>query len=128
MEKVLREHFARLVAGDEKAVMELVAEDFVQEWPQSGELVRGRQACLNVIGNYPGGPPQIKVGRISGEGDHWVVESTTTYPGGDVYHMMSAIELEDGLLIHEVDYFGPEFPAPEWRQRWVEPIEAPDAG
>ena len=128
MEEFIRDHLAKIVAGDEQAMLGTVAEDFVQEWPQTGEMVRGRQACMNVMANYPGGPPQIEMGRISGEGDHWVVESTTTYPGGDVYHVMTAIEFRDGLLVRQTDYFGPEFPAPEWRQQWVEPIEPADRG
>ena len=122
METLIREFSAKLEAGDKTAMMHMMAEDFVQEWPQSGERVTGRQGCLNVMTNYPGGMPQIKLGRISGEGDHWVVESTTTYPGGEVYFVVSLIETRDGLFVRQVDYFGPEFPAPEWREQWVEPI------
>lgn len=122
METLIRDYFAKLETGDEAAMMHMMAEDFVQEWPQSGERVRGRQGCLNVMANYPGGMPQVKLGRISGEGDHWVVESTTTYPGGEVYFVVSVVEMRDGLFARQVDYFGPEFPAPDWRKQWVEPI------
>ena len=120
--EVIREHFQDLIAGDEETVTALIDDGFVQEWPQSGEQVRGRQACLNVIRNYPGGPPRIELGRITGEGDHWVVEATSRYPDGNDYHVVSVIELRDGLFVRQTDYFGPSYPAPEWRKRWVEPI------
>ena len=121
-QEIIAGHFSDLAAGDESAIMAFVHEDFVQEWPQSGEQVRGRQACLNVVRNYPGGPPRIELGRITGEGDHWVVEATSRYPDGTDYHMVAILELRDGKLSRETDYFGPTYPAPAWRQEWVEPI------
>lgn len=120
--EAVRQHYQALLAGDEEAFAAFVHDDFVQEWPQSGERVRGATACLNVIRNYPGGPPQIELGRISGEGDHWVVEGSSRYPDGTDYHLVAVIEFKDGKAIHEVDYFGPAYPAPEWRKQWVEQI------
>ena len=120
----VRAHYEGLLAGDEAAYTALVHEDFVQEWPQSGERVRGKQACLNIARNYPGGTPQMTLGRISGEGDHWVMEGTSRYPDGNDYHIVSVFELRDGMIARETDYFGPTYPAPEWRSQWVEMIEA----
>ena len=65
----IREHYDGLLAGDEAAYAAMVHEDFMQDWPQSGERVRGKAACLNIARNYPGGPPQVIMKRISGEGD-----------------------------------------------------------
>ncbi len=121
----IREHYNGLLAGDEAAYTALVHEDFVQDWPQSGERVRGKTACLNIARNYPGGTPQIRLGRISGADDHWVVEGTSRYPDGTDWHMVAVLELRDGLIARETDYFGPAYPAPEWRSQWVEPLVAP---
>lgn len=120
--ELIEEHYERLLAGDESAYTALVHEDFVQEWPQTGERVRGKEACLNIARNYPGGPPQIQLGQISGEGDHWVVEAMSRYPDGTDYHVVAILELRDGKVAHETDYFGPSYPAPDWRRQWVEPI------
>ena len=120
--KLLEEHYQGLLAGDESAYTTLVHEDLVQEWPQTGERIRGKEACLNIARNYPGGPPEIHLGRISGEGDHWVVEATSRYPDGNEYHIVAVLELRDGRIARETDYFGPAYPAPEWRQQWVESI------
>src|SRR3972149_7767249 len=118
--ELIRRHYADLLAGDETAFSALVHEDFVQEWPQSGERVRGKEACLNIARNYPGGPPRIQLGRISGEGDHWVVEATARYPDGVDYHVVAIFELRDGKVARETDYFGPAYPAPERRRQWGE--------
>ena len=118
----IAEHYQGLIAGDEAAYTALVHEDFVQEWPQTGERVRGKAACLNIARNYPGGPPQMTMDRVSGEGDHWVVEATSRYPDGTDYRVVAVLELRDGKAVRETDYFGPSYPAPEWRRQWVEPI------
>ena len=123
MAALIEQHFAGLIAGDEPAYTALVHEDFVQEWPQSGERVRGKEACLNIARNYPGGPPELKLGRITGGGDHWVVQAVSRYPDGTDYHVVAILELRDGKVAHETDYFGPTYPAPEWRRQWVEPLE-----
>lgn len=122
MAELIEQHFAGLIAGDEQAYAALVHEDFVQDWPQTGERVRGKQACLNIARNYPGGPPQVKLGLITGEGDHWVAQAVSRYPDGIDYHMVAILELRDGKVARETDYFGPTYPAPEWRRQWVEPL------
>ena len=119
---LVQEHFESMLSGDEAAYTALVHPDLVQEWPQTGERVRGKEACLAIARNYPGGPPQISLGEVSGEGDHWVVQGTSRYPDGTEYHIVAVLELRDGKIFRETDYFGPSFPAPEWRRQWVERI------
>ena len=121
---LIQRHFRDLVAGDEAAVAALVHEDLIQDWPQTGERLRGRQACLNVVQSYPGGPPRFEISRISGEGDHWVVEGRIHYSDGSVYYAVWILEFRDGQIAREVDYFGPAYPAPAWRSQWVGSIEA----
>ena len=120
----IREHYEGLLAGDEAAYRPSSTRTSCRNGRRSGERVRGKQACLNIARNYPGGTPQIRLGRISGAGDHWVVEGTSRYPDGTDYHMVAVLELRDGLIARETDYFGPAYPAPEWRSQWVEPLVA----
>jgi ketosteroid isomerase-like protein len=118
----IEQHFQAALAGDETAFSAFLDDTFVQDWPQSGERVRGKQACLNIVRNYPGGPPRMELARISGEGDHWVVEGRGSYPDGSDYHLVAILEFRDGKVVHEIDYFGPAYPAPAWRKEWVEAI------
>ena len=121
--ELIEEHFEGLAAGDEAAYTELVHEDFVQEWPQTGERVRGKEACLNIARNYPGGPPQMTFGSVTGEGDHWAVRAMSRYPDGTDYHVVSLLELRDGKVARQTDFFAPMYPAPEWRRQWVEALD-----
>ena len=66
--------------------------------------IRGAQACLAVAQAYPGGMPVMDVGRITGEGDHWVVQGTIRYPDGSDYHVATILEFADGKVRRQTDY------------------------
>ena len=110
--------FAALEAGDFEAATAEISEDFVQEWPQSGERITGREHCTVVWRNYPGGMPVMKIRTIRGSGDLWTVESSIEYSAGRSL-AVSLLEFRDGRLSREVDYFAEPFPAPAWRSAWV---------
>ena len=44
---------------------ELLAEDYLEEYPQSGETVRGRDNLIAIIQNYPGLDPDAPLGDVS---------------------------------------------------------------
>ena len=108
--------------GDYETATQAMADDAVVEWPQSGERIVGRDACLTVYRNYPGGPPTYRLQRISGEGDHFVAEAIADY-AGEKTHAISIIELRDGKIVKQTDYWANPFDAPAWREQWVQRME-----
>ena len=111
--------FAAIQAGDYQVLQEVLTADAITRWPQSSERITGAMACVRVYENYPGGPPSYRVERISGSGDVWVAELIGDY-GDERWHMISLIEFEGPRIARMTDYFGPGFPAPEWRADMVE--------
>ena len=109
-----------MLKGDFDTATESLAEDAVVEWPQSGERITGRQACLNVYRNYPSGPPKYELRRITGGPDVFTVEARGDYSGTSVF-MTSIIEFRDGKIQKQTDYFADAFEAPSWRAQWVDP-------
>ena len=104
---------------------ELATEDFVEEWPQSGERIRGRDNAKAINDNYPemtGTTPRLSFSRLTGEGSHWVVEGSIDYGDGIPVSYVGIAELRDGKLAHITEYFGNPFEAPAWRSQWVEKI------
>ena len=64
---------------------ELGSEKMVQEWPQSGERIRGRENILAVNQHYEGATgtaPSLTLRRIVRPGDAWIVEGTIDYGDG----------------------------------------------
>lgn len=96
--------------------------DYVMEMPQSNERIRGRDAMRAMQEAYPT-PPGVRLRRVHGSGRTWVVEGVNDYDG-DVWNVVLIWELdEDGQILRDTRYYGQRSAAPEWRSRWVEPIE-----
>ena len=96
----------------------LLHDEFVQEWPQSGERIRGRENSMAINENYPG-MPSMTMGRTLAAGDLVTTEVILDY-GGQKYHGVSIYEFKDGKILKETDYFAQPFAAPAWRAPWVE--------
>jgi ketosteroid isomerase-like protein len=109
-----------LEARDWEAASGLLHEDFVQEWPQSGERIVGRDKAIAIEQNFPGGLPTMRFRRTLAGGDLAVLEVELTYADGDRYLGVSVLELRDGKVVKETDYYAQPFQAPEWRAHWVE--------
>jgi 3-hydroxymyristoyl/3-hydroxydecanoyl-(acyl carrier protein) dehydratase len=107
-------------AEDWEKVAGYVHDDFVQEWPQSGERIVGRDNAIAINQNFPGGLPTMRFRRTLAGGDLAVLEVELTYADGSRYLGVSVIELGDGKVVKETDYFAQPFRAPQWRAQWVE--------
>lgn len=133
LERKLRDLYS---SGDMEGLMglmsDMAAPDMVQEWPQSGERIRGRDNIAAVNQNYEGATgtaPKMTLRRILKPGSAWVVEATIDYGDGTPVSMVSIIETNaEGKIVKETDYFANPFPAPEWRRKWVEQVEPISVG
>ncbi len=112
--------WARLTAKDWQGARALMHERYVQEWPQSGERIVGPDDMLAINQNFPGGMPRMTVRRAVGSGDLAVLEVRLEYADGSVYQGVSIVELLDGKIVKETDYFAQPFEPPQWRAQWVE--------
>lgn len=106
-------------ANDWASMRKLYATNAVQEWPQSGERLKGVDNIMAVNENYPSEHPQIGQTRISASADLVIGEADLDY-SGTRYHLVSVFEFEDGLIKRETDYFCEPFEAEAWRAQWVE--------
>jgi ketosteroid isomerase-like protein len=106
-----------------QALDELSTDDLVQEWPQSGERIRGRDNVRAINDNYPrmtGSTPRLTLRRVTGEGAHWVVEGTIDYGDGTPVSYVGVTELRDGRIAAITEYYANPFEAPAWRAGWVD--------
>jgi ketosteroid isomerase-like protein len=111
-------HWAASAAGDQVVEHEIYHDDVVCEYPQSGEMINGRQNLQALRSHHPDKPSEFIVRRIVGEGKLWVTEYTINY-GGTRTFTVSVMEFRDGKVSHETQYFADSFHAPAWRAQWV---------
>ena len=128
---------------DFERIRTLVHDDYVEEYPQSGERMRGIANLLAIMRNYPDGglrPGDIDVGtaQILGEEDDWVVGPSLAvvhvsgtgdqytgvtrirYPDGSLWHVVAILDFRGDRIARSTEYFAPVFEAPAWRAPWVE--------
>jgi len=116
-------HWVASAAGDQVAEHEIYADDTVCEYPQSGEVIRGRHNLQALRSHHPGKPSGFAVRRIVGAGNLWVTEYVITYEGKSVL-TLSIMEFHNGKVSRETQYFADPFDAPAWRTPWVDPSAA----
>jgi hypothetical protein len=141
---VIERYVAALESGDFEAQARLRHADFVLDQPQTRERIVGRDRARAADEHYPGGLPKgtsrrvlgaedrwiidpfYAPRRISGAGDVWVIEATMRYPDQTLWAYAGIVELRDGQVIRETNYYAPITDAPAWRAQWAERM--PEAG
>ncbi|TMC42736.1 MAG: nuclear transport factor 2 family protein [Chloroflexi bacterium] len=130
--KIAEQYIQAMAANDWEAQDRLLSDDFVEEYPQSGERIVGKKNRRAIIENYPGGEPSEasntgpspKPPVIVGSGDHFTATGQIKYPNGETWHVISLVEFRDGKIAKMTDYFAAPFEAPAWREPYVEKATA----
>jgi hypothetical protein len=118
---------------DMSTLVDMLHPDFVVDYPQSGERLRGFESFRRMIEEYPSGLPENSVDAEHAEvveGDErWAISPGYTvvpmtdpdryttivriaYPDGSWWHTVSIAQLRDGKIYRLESYFAPELPAP----------------
>ena len=118
----ISDHWEASERGDLEAEHAIYAPDAVLDYPQSGERFRGRSRIEEQRGGHTA-ERHFTVRRILGGGGLWVSECVITYDGLPT-HSVSVIEITEGLVTHETQYFADPFQAPVTRAGMSEPIPA----
>ncbi len=116
----IQEHWHASERGDIDAEHAIYALDAILDYPQSGERFRGRVKIKAQRGGHPA-ERHFTVGRILGQGDLWMSECVIAYDGVPTYSL-SVMEMHDGAVTHETQYFADPFDAPASRAALAEPI------
>jgi hypothetical protein len=107
----LKRHWDASDASNFRLEHEIYHEDAVLDYPQSGERIRGRRNIQESRLVQPN-KKRFTVRRIIGSGELWVTEFVLTYDGIPSY-AVSIMELREGLVANETQYFADRFqPAP----------------
>jgi hypothetical protein len=117
----LDRHWAASDVDDFAVEHAIYREDAVLEYPQSGERIRGRR---NIQASRVAQPAskRFEVRRITGAGDIWVTEFILAYDGRPS-HSVSIMELLDGQVARETQYFADPFEPGPSRAQWVERMD-----
>jgi len=144
------ERLARAIeAKDFDTIATLITDDYVEEFPQSGERIRGRANQQAIVRNYPGGVgtaesggiigsedkwvmgPSFNVVHVMGSGDTYTYVAKVRYPNGELWHVIAMVKVRDGRVARSTTWYVAPFAAPDWRAQYVErfePMSLPELG
>lgn len=118
--ETVRAFWSAMQTNDFRAAGTFLADEFVLEWPQSGERIRGRDNFALVNEYYPAvGRWEFTVHRIVAENDTVVTDVTVT-DGVTNGRALTFSTVHDGKIVHQVEYWPDSYEAPEWRSAWIE--------
>ncbi|MAS36473.1 MAG: polyketide cyclase [Anaerolineaceae bacterium] len=122
-DEVVRALWKALDEQDFDLVREVLHADFVCEWPQSRERIRGPENYIAINQHYPGVWRIYVLKVVAGE-DEVVseVEVELTSDNGAVRQdrAVSFFKLREGKIVYLREYWPEPFAAPDWRSQWVE--------
>ena len=101
-----------------------VTDDLVERYPQSGEVLVGKEVERAMHEAFPN-PPTFTVRAVLRDGDLAVVEVDEGYADGTTWKTAFILELRDGLIAGLTGYFGEPFAAPSWRRPFLTASDRP---
>ena len=111
-----------MASNDFESVRSVLADDFVCEWPQSAERIRGGAAFARINAEYPAhGPWQFRIGRLVAHGASVVTEVAIT-DGVQRATAISFFEVADGRIARLTEFWPEPYAAPANRRHLTEPM------
>ncbi len=119
---VVKQFWELMATNDFASVGSVLAVDFVLEWPQSGERIRGRDNYAAMNAEYPAnGRWTFTINRLVGN-DEEAVSDVTVSDGVQLARAISFFEIRNDQISRLVEYWPEPFAAREGRKHLVEII------
>lgn len=107
-------------ANDFRAAGEILHDDYVLDWPQSGERIRGRQNFVAINEHYPAaGRWQFDVERLVASEDEIATDVSVT-DGVVKARAITFSTVREEKIWRQTEYWPDPFEPAAWRARWVE--------
>lgn len=119
------ENFWKLMAtNDFRSVGSLLGDEFVLDWPQSNERIRGRDNFARMNGEYPTqGRWEFIVNRIVGN-DVEAVSDVSVTDGVQKARAVSFFTVSNGQIVRMVEFWPDTYSAAQNRKHLVEKIDS----
>ncbi|MGN4150479.1 nuclear transport factor 2 family protein [Burkholderia gladioli] len=120
---IVQEFWRLMATNDFHTVAAVLAEDFILDWPQSKERIRGARNFAELNQDYPAqGAWVFRINRIVANGGDAVSDVSVT-DGAVSARAISFFTVKDGKISHIVEFWPEPYEAPFDRTRFVEQLE-----
>lgn len=119
-QRVIERFWQAMNTNDFPEVGRLLHDDFLLEWPQSGERIRGRENYVTMNERYPAaGRWRFTMNQVLTDGLRGVSDITVT-DGERVDRAVTFFELREGRIWRITEYWPEPFSRVDWRRPLVE--------
>jgi len=117
---VVEQFWATMNTNNFRAAGECLHDDYVLDWPQSQERIRGRENFVAINEHYPAaGPWHFVVERLIGD-EQGVATEVVVTDGVTTARAITFSVVRDGRIVQQTEYWPDPFAPPSWRAPWVE--------
>jgi ketosteroid isomerase-like protein len=121
--EIAHEFWRRMATNDFGSVSAVLAAEFVLDWPQSKERIRGAANFVRMNQEYPAhGPWRFTMNRVVGN-ESAAVSDVTVTDGVQSGRAISFFEVADGKVVRIVEFWPEPYVAPANRAHLVERFE-----
>ncbi|HUH95963.1 MAG TPA: nuclear transport factor 2 family protein [Anaerolineales bacterium] len=121
--EIVQEFYTRMNTNDFNAAGQMLSDDYVLEWPQSRERIRGRRNFAALNSEYPAhGPWRFKINRIV-ENETEAVSDVSITDGVQEARAITFSTVRQGKIVRQVEFWPESYQAPENRRHLVEMME-----
>ncbi|MCX2860833.1 nuclear transport factor 2 family protein [Paucibacter sp. PLA-PC-4] len=122
-EALVREFWRLMASNDFDSVRQVLSPDFVMEWPQSRERIRGADNFARMNSEYPStGRWQFQINRLLSQGEAVVTQVSLT-DGTQSAEPISFFTVEQGRITRLVEYWPDPFEPQANRSHLVERMD-----
>ena len=121
--EIVERFWALMMTNDFRSVGSVLSDDFVLDWPQSNERIRGRDNFAAMNEEYPAnGRWEFIINRVVGNANEAVTDVLVT--DGVVHaRVVSFFTVENGRITRMVEFWPDRFDASQNRSHLVEIID-----
>ncbi len=120
--EIVREYWSRMQTNDFAFAAEILSDQFILDWPQSNERIRGKKNFIAVNTEYPSqGRWDFTVNRIIGD-QNTVVTDVSVTDGTIKARAITFSTVMDDKIANQIEYWPDDYSAPENRKHLVESI------
>ena len=126
--ETVRAFWQAMATNDFHRAAEWLHDEFVLEWPQSGERITGPKMFAAMNTAYPShGAWQFTIHQLLEEGDV-VVSDVSVTDGVQKGRAITFSTIENGKIRYQREFWPDPFPAPAWRKPFGSPMPRTSAG
>ena len=120
--EVVERFWGLMQSNDFRSAGSVLSDDFVLDWPQSSERIRGRDNFAAMNEEYPAhGRWTFTINKVVG-GERDAVTDVSVTDGIQLARVISFFTIENGKIARVIEFWPSNYEAPENRKHLVERI------